>query len=113
VSRASNFLILAAVALVAITVVQAAFAIGQGYLNESVLQPINSDVRMALYDKLTTAPPHATMPPLNSRLASKPADPCRAAASLGGCSIHPNRTKQRHLTTPAEWSERDGHNYSA
>ncbi|MDP2659642.1 MAG: ABC transporter ATP-binding protein [Dehalococcoidia bacterium] len=47
-----NFLILAAVALVAITVVQAAFAFGQGYLNESVSQRIAFDVRTALYDKM-------------------------------------------------------------
>jgi len=47
-----NFLVLAGVALVAISLVQAAFAFGQGYLNESLSQRIAFDVRTALYDRM-------------------------------------------------------------
>lgn len=47
-----NFLLIAALAVVAISVAKAAFSFGQGYLNESLAQGIAFDLRNILYDRI-------------------------------------------------------------
>lgn len=47
-----NFLLIAALAVVVISVAKAAFSLGQGYLNESLAQGIAFDLRNILYDRI-------------------------------------------------------------
>lgn len=47
-----SFIILAALAVVAISIVKGAFSFGQGYLNEALSQGIAFDLRSALYDRV-------------------------------------------------------------